>query len=1045
METIRISVHHFVTTITVLLTLTALILASLAISGHIDYRDGSIPDKAVEVSPGYELAQFLSEVDTTVPLQSAISAVVEDGANALVEDGLSVTLDPINVHSSDVERMCKGQHNKSSNHTAHFAASKDGIAFESGTTNIFTTLKSNPNTATSYSLALPTGDGTANQVIQTDGSGNLSFTNQNAAATVNAHNITAGSGAADVTIDGNGRPVKVTTAGDIGIDSTGGTLTLDGNTKVDIKSANNTADAIKIQSTNAAGGIDVDAGTNGITVDTTGPFSIDSAGGASNISHRATAGGDFTVTMDAGVDASLILSSAGTAADALQISASAGGITMSAAGDTGSIVMTSTEASSWTTTSNATDENLTIELAGATASSLILNSAGTGANAIDINTTAGGIDIDSAGLFTVDATGLVSIVSSATTGNSIITHAGGATSDLQLTCTNGSVLIESGESITDAIEITASGTNGGIEITAGTNGIDFTTTNTTTNAFDFTANNVTSANIINISSTGLTQGKVLNMAVNSLTTGIACDIQSSSTGITGTGRLLNIDHTGTLSTIGVISEFATAATDETVLTKFTASSTLEGEVVDISASFMLTGTALDIGDLNALTTGKGIKVASTSTAITSGELLNIGLTSSGDSISAKTGSLSSVTSSREETRTTGTTADDYDLLSLTRTNIMNGGGGTLTTTGSVLRIENVATQTAGTLTDTTKGLEIVMDADGTGEALHITQSSTTGKSLEIASSSTTGTTALITASALSSGTALHVTSDSANVDARSLVSIKNDNIAAVGATALTVTNDAVASTAGQTVLFETSAATETNPILTLKNSNADANGPILKLFKDSGTSAADGDTVGTIAFDADSTDAGLQTNLANIIVTQEDATAASDNASMALQIMTGNSVTEVARLNPESLTNNTFCGGFGFRYPIFTGAAGTLPATSSGCIVTLSTAAGYAIKLPTPALGLHYKFVLVDATAGGSVTITSTTDGSTAENLFSGIVTTNGAPTSTSNVDVITFVSGTATEGDYLEVYCISTTTTNGNPTWFYKAVGDRASSITAA
>ena len=119
METIRISVHHFVTTITVLLTLTALILASLAISGHIDYRDGSIPDKAVEVSPGYELAQFLSEVDTRVPLQSAISAVVEAGANALVEDGLSVTLDPINVHSSDVERMCKGQHNKSSSHTAH--------------------------------------------------------------------------------------------------------------------------------------------------------------------------------------------------------------------------------------------------------------------------------------------------------------------------------------------------------------------------------------------------------------------------------------------------------------------------------------------------------------------------------------------------------------------------------------------------------------------------------------------------------------------------------------------------------------------------------------------------------------------------------------------------------------------------------------------------------------------------------------------------------------------------------------------------------------
>ena len=60
--------------------------------------------------------------------------------------------------------------------------------------------------------------------------------------------------------------------------------------------------------------------------------------------------------------------------------------------------------------------------------------------------------------------------------------------------------------------------------------------------------------------------------------------------------------------------------------------------------------------------------------------------------------------------------------------------------------------------------------------------------------------------------------------------------------------------------------TASKPVFTLENTNADANASTFKFFKNAGTSAADGDTVGTIAWDADSEDAGAQTNLANIII-----------------------------------------------------------------------------------------------------------------------------------------------------------------------------------
>ena len=51
--------------------------------------------------------------------------------------------------------------------------------------------------------------------------------------------------------------------------------------KYSLSSNSNTSDAIKLHASNAAGGIDIDAGTGGIDIDTNGDFSIDAADASS--------------------------------------------------------------------------------------------------------------------------------------------------------------------------------------------------------------------------------------------------------------------------------------------------------------------------------------------------------------------------------------------------------------------------------------------------------------------------------------------------------------------------------------------------------------------------------------------------------------------------------------------------------------------------------------------------------------------------------------------------------------------------------------------
>jgi hypothetical protein len=126
--------------------------------------------------------------------------------------------------------------------------------------------------------------------------------------------------------------------------------------------------------------------------------------------------------------------------------------------------------------------------------------------------------------------------------------------------------------------------------------------------------------------TATTTGDGIDVVANSLTTGLGLSISSSSTALTGAGRLVYINHTGatTAATTAKIFEIASAATDDTEIFKVTASAALAaGIAANISAVLMTTGTALKIGDLDALTTGTGISLVSNSADTTARNLMYI--------------------------------------------------------------------------------------------------------------------------------------------------------------------------------------------------------------------------------------------------------------------------------------------------------------------------------------------------------------------------------------------------------------------------------------
>lgn len=276
-----------------------------------------------------------------------------------------------------------------------------------------------------------------------------------------------------------------------------------------------------------------------------------------------------------------------------------------------------------------------------------------------------------------DASAVARVFSVGENGAVTITGAGGADS---LTITNGDV------NLADA----------SITLVDADNAVSLSITNDTATTSDVilfdgsgTFTGTGSSAFVQVVQSGLTTGDAFSITTDAMTTGTA----------------LLLDSSGTLVT--------------------------DGAMLEIIADSATTAAGLVRVSADGLTTGVGALIASTSAALAAGQLLNIDHTASSATLVAKTGQLIDIVANRTNTALAGTVADDYDALSLIRTNIQNGAGGTLTATGSIIYVQNVATQTAGTLTDTVKGIEITMDADGTGDALEITHTATGALCMDI--------------------------------------------------------------------------------------------------------------------------------------------------------------------------------------------------------------------------------------------------------------------------------------------------------------------------
>lgn len=111
-------------------------------------------------------------------------------------------------------------------------------------------------------------------------------------------------------------------------------------------------------------------------------------------------------------------------------------------------------------------------------------------------------------------------------------------------------------------------------------------------------------------------------------------------------------------------------------------------------------------------------------------------------------------------------------------------------------------------------------------------------------------------------------------------------------------------------------------------------------------------------------------------------------------------------------------------------ATRVLVAADSGKLLTLGTAGGFDTKLPAPAAGLKFTFVVkVAPTTAYTITTNGTTQNIIHGQVYTGDVNSATDPDLTNGtaVDVITFVANKAVIGDRVELVCDGTL-------WYAKA-----------
>lgn len=258
-------------------------------------------------------------------------------------------------------------------------------------------------------------------------------------------NSTLGTAATSIDLVSDAGGITLTsnlaTADGINLNAIGGGVDIDGALQVNIASAQAAvADSVRIVASAADGGVDIDAGTGGLALDSTGAVSIQGA-----------AASDFSVS-GAGIDLSLV-SAAGrvimngeeAANDACEILSAAGGCTVDVALDvsidsSGGNILVGAAAGDVSVDASGTVElnssggaisigNDAVAQAinvgtGAAARTVTVGNT-TGASAVNIDAGTGGINLSSGGIFTLDA--VSNVIASPTASTTINANVGAAT------------------------------------------------------------------------------------------------------------------------------------------------------------------------------------------------------------------------------------------------------------------------------------------------------------------------------------------------------------------------------------------------------------------------------------------------------------------------------------------------------------------------------------------------------------------------------------------------------------------------------------------
>lgn len=366
-----------------------------------------------------------------------------------------------------------------------------------------------------------------------------------------------------------------------------------------------TATAINFTTSNAAGGITMTAGTGGILPSTTGKFTVISTDNAAQ-AIELHANGGVTETIRIRADQ-------GTSATSLDLLSDVGGITLNAGLASASAINITSSAvgGGWTLNSGTAGVTLTntgkLSLAAAAASDItvtgafnltlastlgrVIASSGIGAaNAITLTASnvAGGFALTSGtGGVTLTNTGTLSLAGS---GASNITI---ATGDFSIIDTASSIILNAGEAVADAIQLTTSNVAGGVTGAIGTGGFNITTTGA------IALDSATASHLTVTGAADLTLQSTAG-AVNV----ISGEALADSINVTSAGGM-NIVATG-------------AAAKDTIITNTNGSMTLTaGESVsdafNLTASGVASGMTLTAGT-SGITFASGIKQKVTSVA-----------------------------------------------------------------------------------------------------------------------------------------------------------------------------------------------------------------------------------------------------------------------------------------------------------------------------------------------------------------------------------------------------------------------------------------------